>query len=52
MWSSESADICAIRLFAYADSWENLPSAWEDDVFTVMWPGSPLPFLGLAECLK
>ena len=36
MWSSESADICAIRLFAYADSWENLPSAWEDDVFTVM----------------
>ena len=26
-------------------------SAWEDEVFTGMWPGAPLPFAGLMECL-
>ena len=45
------ADIFAHQWVAYADSWETLLSAWEEEVFTVMWPGSPLPLMGLSECL-
>ena len=50
-WSQEAADVFAQRWFAYADSWETLLSAWEDEVFTVIWPGSPLPYSGLLKCL-
>ena len=50
-WSIDSADVFATKSFAYADSWEALLSAWEDEVFTAMWPGMPLPFAGLAACL-
>ena len=52
LWSVEGADVVTIRWLAYADSWETLLSAWEDDVFTVMWPGMSLPFMGLTACLE
>ena len=51
MWVAEPADTFAHKWFAYADYWETMLSAWEDDVFTVIWPGFPLPFMGLVECL-
>ena len=34
-WGREGADVFALRWCAYADSWEALLSAWEDDVFTI-----------------
>ena len=52
MWVAEPADTFAHKWFAYADYWETMLSASEDDVFTVIWPGFPLPFMGLMECLK
>ena len=52
LWIREPVNIFATRWFAYADSWETLLSAWEDEVFTVIWPGSPLPFAELAACLR
>ena len=48
----DTADVYALEWFGYADYWETLLSTWEDDVFTAMWPGIPLPYAGLAACLK
>ena len=51
-WSVDAADTFASKWFAYANSWEALLSAWEDEVFTVMWTEMPLPLPGLVECLE
>ena len=32
-------------------SWEALLAAWDDGVYTVMWPGIRLPFSGLFTAL-
>ena len=51
MWNADGSNVFAIKWFGYSDSWETLLSAWEDEVFTVIWPGSPLPYSGLLKCL-
>ena len=50
-WRVFAADTFALKWFGYVNSWETLLSAWDDEVFTVMLPGQPLPFMGLVECL-
>ena len=50
--SLEVADTYAHYWLGYTAAFDNLLSAWEEGVFTTMWPGLLLPLSGLLTCIK